>query len=315
MTNDGRGRWLGAAAAGVATLIALVAGVLVANRSTGTPEQSGAPVVTAGADPAGLVVDDGDLVEASGQVIVAPGRPARFCAPAPVAAIGRTDDAPPECALGIDLTGVDAARLSDRSLVKGVTVGQARLRGTWRAGTLQVTDQGPPAAAAPTGFDDSVPCPAPKGGWKPGGYVDSNAMHEYVYDRHPDRFRPFWVGHPDGLPTGPTTGPQPAEVMVVEVVAGDPAKEEQQLRKLYTGNLCVVSAPGRPSLARQQQLRDQVTAAMDPVMTDPANGIFSFGGDDVFTVELMMLTPRLYDRFAAIGFDLLRLEPWLRPTV
>jgi hypothetical protein len=103
--------------------------------------------------------------------------------------------------------------------------------------------------------------------------------------------------------------------MVVEVVAGDAAREEGQLRKLYDGNLCVVAAAGRPSIARQEQLRDQVTAGLDPLMADPANGIWSVGGDDVFTVELMMLTPRLYDRLRAIGFDLLRVQPWLRPTV
>ncbi|WP_326999840.1 hypothetical protein OHA72_32485 [Dactylosporangium sp. NBC_01737] len=316
MTNNGRGRWPAVAAAGIGTLVALVAVVLVVNRSPGAPKQAPAPpVATGAADPAALVVDDGDVVEASGRVIAAPGKPARFCAPAPVPAIGRVDDAPPQCATGVDVTGVDAAKLADATVVKGVTVGQARLRGTWKAGVLHVTTQGPPVAAAQPAMDDSVPCATPKGGWKPGGGADSNAMHDYIYERHPDQFRPLRVAYPDGPPTGVTTGPQPTEVTVVEVVAGDVAKEEEQLRKLFDGNLCVVSAPGRPSIARQEQLRDQVSAGLDPLMSDPASGIWSVGGDDVFTVELMMLTPKLFEQLRAIGFDLLRVEPWLRPTV
>ena len=322
MTNDGRGRWLGVAAAGVGTLVALVAVVLVVNRPADTPQSIGEPGSPTGsaapaapADPAALVVDDGDEVEASGQVIVAPGKPARLCAPAPVPAIGRVDDAPPQCGLGVDVTGVDPAKLTGATVVKGVTVGQARLRGIWQGGSLRVTGQGAPVADAPPGIDDTVPCVMPEGGWKPGGGADSNAMHAYIYEQHPDRFRPLRVAYPYGQPTGATTGPQPAEVTVVEVVAGDPAKEEQQLRKLFDGNLCVVAALGRPSIARQEQLRDQVTAGLDPLMSDPASGIWSVGGDDVFTVELMMLTPKLYEQLRAIGFDLLRVQPWLRPTV
>lgn len=302
--------------------MALVAVVLVVNRPADDPPKiagPGGPVTPSTAvepvEPAALVVDDGDVVEASGQVILAPGKPSRFCAPAPVPAIGRIDDGPPTCSLGVDVTGVDPAKLDGATVVKGVTVGQARLRGTWKGGALQVTSQGPPVAAAAPAMDDSVPCATPKGGWKPGGGADTNAMHGYIYEQHPDRFRPLRVAYPDGPPTGATTGPQATEVTVVEVVAGDAAKEEQELRKLFDGNLCVVSSPGRPSIARQEQLRDQVSAGLDPLMSDPASGIWSVGGDDVFTVELMMLTPKLYEQLKTIGFDLLRVQPWLRPTV
>ncbi|MEV4141108.1 hypothetical protein AB0J72_54215 [Dactylosporangium sp. NPDC049742] len=317
MSIDGGRRWAVVAAAGAGTLVALVAAVLVVNRQSAAPgeQQQPPPSVRAAADPRTLVVDDGDLVEASGQVLVAPGKPARLCAPAPVPAIGRAGNEPPSCALGVDVTGVDPAKLTGASVVAGVTTGQARLRGTWRDGRLHVTEQGPPKPPAPVGFDDTVPCAAPKGGWKPGGGADSNAMHQYIYEQHPDRFRPLRIAYPDGPPTGATTGPQPTEVTVVEVVAGDAAGEEQRLRKLFDGNLCVVAAPGRPSIARQEQLREQVSAGLDPLMSDPVSGIWSVGGDDVFTVELMMLTPRLYEQLNAIGFDLLRVEPWLRPTV
>ncbi|MFF5227802.1 hypothetical protein [Dactylosporangium sp. NPDC000521] len=315
MSMDGRRQWAVVAAAGAGTLVALVAAVLVANRPPAAPGEQAPPPTRAAADPRALVVDDGDLVEASGQVLVAPGKPARLCAPAPVPAIGRTGDEPLSCALGVDVTGVDPAKLTGASVVRGVTAGQARLRGTWRGGQLHVTEQGPPAAAPPVTLDDTVPCGAPKGGWKPGGGADGIAMHRYVYEQHPDRFRPLRVAYPDGPPTGATAGPQPTEVMVVEVVAGDAAGEEQRLRKLFDGNLCVVAAPGRPSIARQEQLREQVSAGLDPLMADPASGIWAVGGDDVFTVELMMLTPRLYEQLDAVGFDLLRVEPWLRPTV
>ncbi|MEV4516294.1 hypothetical protein AB0K00_45945 [Dactylosporangium sp. NPDC049525] len=324
MTNDGRGRWLGVAAAGVGTLVALVAVVLVVNRPASDPEEAAPPIASNTAsdatantavDPVALVVDDGDVLEASGQVILTPGKPARFCAPVPVLAIGRAPGEKPTCSSGVDVTGVDPAKLTGATVVSDVTVGQAKLRGIWQSGALHVTGQGAPAPATPTAVDDGVPCPTPKGGWKAGGDADSNAMHQYIYEQHPDRFRPLRVGWPDGFPTGATDGPQPAQVMVVEVVSGDAAAEEQQLRKLFAGNLCVVAAPGRPSIARQQQLRDQVSAGIEPLMRDPANGIYTMGGDDVFTVEFVMLTPGLYEKFRAVGLDLLRLEPWLRPTL
>lgn len=319
MTNDGRRRWPVVAAAGIGTLVALVAVVLVANRPASNPQPQEAaappPVASAAADPAALVVDDGDLVEASGQVLITPGKPARFCAPAPVLAIGRPPGEAPTCAAGINATGVDPAKLTGATVVNGVTVGEAKLRGTWRSGTLQVTGHSAPVPERPEASDDGVPCPRPKDGWKAGGEADRNAMHEYINNQHPDRFRPLRVGWPDGLPTGKTTDPQPVQVMVVEVVAGDPAAEERHLRTLFTGNLCVVSAPGRPSIARQQQLRDQVTAALRPLMKDPASGVYSVGGDDVFTVGFVMLTPDLYGKLRTVGFDLLRLEPWLRPTL
>ncbi len=315
MTNDGRGRWPVVAAAGIGTLVALVAVVLVVNRPASTPEEPAPPPAPPGATgQVALVADDGDVVEASGQVLVTPGKPARFCAPAPVPAIGRPPGEPPACAVGVDVTGVDPARLTGATIVNGVTVGQARLRGTWRAGTLQVTAHGAPAADQPVAADDSVPCPRPTDGWKAGD-ADRNALHEYVNTRHPDRFRALRVGWPDGLPTGATDGPQPPQVLIVEVVAGDAAAEERQLRTLYTGNLCVLSSPGRPSIARQQQLRDQVTAVVGPLMNDPANGIYAMGGDDVFTVELVILTPAVYEKLRPAGLDLLRLEPWLRPTL
>lgn len=315
MTNDGRGRWPVVAAAGIGTLVALVAVVLVANRQTGNPEAAPPPPVASGsAEPDALVVHDGDEVEASGQVLVTPGKPARFCAPAPVPAIGRPPGEAPTCAIGVDATGVDTAKLTGATLVNGVTVGQAKLRGTWRAGTLHVTGHGAPEPDRPASVDDSVPCPRPAGGWKAGD-EDRNALHEYVNTQHPDRFRALRTGWPDGFPTGATDGPQPPQVLVVEVVAGDPAAEERQLRTLFTGNLCVISSPGRPSIARQQQLRDQVTAVLHPLMNDPTNGIYTLSGDDVFTVELVLLTPAVHDKLRPAGLDLLRLEPWLRPTL
>lgn len=320
MSNDAARRRLVVAAAGIGTLVALAAVVLVTNRASRGPETASPPAATATAtrddgDPVALVVDDGDVVEASGQVLVAPGRPARFCAPAPTDLVGHAVPEAPSCSIGVDVTGVEATKLTGASVVAGVTAGQARLRGTWHGGVLQVTEQGPPVTTPPAAFDDSVPCPAPKGGWRPGGDADRSALHQYLYEQHPDRFRPMRVGWPGGPPTGVTTGPQPTQVLVVEVVAGDTAAEERQLRRLYDGNLCVAAAPGRPSIARQEQLQAQVSAALTPLMQDQANGIWALGGGDEFTVELMMLTPRLYDAFHTVGFDLLRVEPWLRPTV
>ena len=50
-------------------------------------------------------------------------------------------------------------------------------------------------------------------------------------------------------------------------------------------------------------------------MDDRANGIYlSSETDDTVRPRLTVLTPELFDKFAAIGFAALDLHPWLRPV-
>jgi hypothetical protein len=76
----------------------------------------------------------------------------------------------------------------------------------------------------------------------------------------------------------------------------------------------VVSAPGRSSLAEQAAKLDRVQPAVVDLMRDPATGVYAFGGSDNVIVAMVVLTPDLYDRLAAIGLAAVDLSPWLRPV-
>jgi hypothetical protein len=265
--------------------------------------------------PSSLIVRDGAEVAAAGAVLAAPGQPVRFCAPAPGASPGRPGDAGlPRCTFAVTVIGVDLDALSEPSERAGTRFGTAQLRGIWRAGTLTVTHQSAaPAQVVHPQFPD-LPCAPPTGGWRSTGYVDGKALHEYVVDKHPDRFRRPWVAYPNRVPTGTTPHPDVVEVLVVEVVRGDLEQVRAELRRRYAGNLCVVHSPGRASLADQARNFARIQPAVSELMRDRINGVYSLGGGDAITVEMVMLTPELYDRFAAIGLDALELRPWLRPV-
>jgi hypothetical protein len=267
--------------------------------------------------PADLVVRDGDLVQASGMVLAAPGKPVRFCAPAPSDLVARVPDIP-ACTFGVEVTGVDLNRLAQAKLVAGVRFGDAALRGVWRSGVLHVTEQGPPKDPPPDMIpppfpDTRTPCPPPAGGWKPVGDADNKALHQYVEEEHPDRFRRPWVSYPNGEPPGPTPYPNLVEVLVVEVVSGDVDEARRELQRRYAGNLCVVHNPGARSIADETAAYDAVQQVLDPLMHDFTNGIYASGGPYPITVELVMLTPQLYEKLGVPRLALV-FHPWLRPV-
>ncbi|WP_309115562.1 hypothetical protein [Saccharothrix sp.] len=242
-----------------------------------------------------LVVAEGDVVRATGQVEAHPGRPLRFCAPAPTTGIVQR-----ECTFGVEVTGLDP-----------VPVGVVELTGVWRSGVLAVTGRDAPPAQ-PDAESVPLPCSPPGGGWQTPGTADRGALHRYVTEEHPEQFRLPSVAYPDGFPTT-TASPATAEVLVVEVVKGDVAAAGNALRSRYAGNLCVVDAAGRMSLADQKSLRERVDQVVRPMMADPANGIYAVGGADVVRVELVVVTPALRERLAQVD-DAVELRPWLVPA-
>jgi hypothetical protein len=284
-------RWTPTLAAAAATLVAGGAAVLPADR----PSDSGPVAAEA------LVVHDGDTVEASGTVLSLPGEPVRFCAPAPVA-LGDGGGPEADCPFYVPVTGVDLDALTYTLGIGSGLPGSAHLAGVWRAGTLTVTEQGPPTPETPEPtMPDEPPCPAPAGGWK-ADEGDRTELFTYLDKQHPDQFRPVWAAHPGGV-----------EVLVVEVVKGDAAQAGRELEKHYTGALCVVATPGRPSVADQRKLTETVGEAVGDLMEDHTNGIYATATGDTVRPELVILTPQLYAEFADIGFASLVPEPWLRP--
>ncbi len=158
------------------------------------------------------------------------------------------------------------------------------------------------------------PCPAPPGGWSTGP-ADGKALHDYVFDDHPEQFRQPQIVYPQGVPTSASVAPDFVQVLVVEVVAGDLDQARQELQRRYDGNLCVVGRPGQSSLSDLARLQIESRPAVDALLRDPATGVYSTGNsDDRITVQLVLLNPELHDEFTKIGLPVLDLDPWLRPT-
>jgi hypothetical protein len=135
-----------------------------------------------------------------------------------------------------------------------------------------------------------------------------------MYDEHPEQFRPLYVTYPDGIPAGPSPPGDAATVLVVEVVQGDADQARAELVKHFTGNLCVVARPGKPSIADQDRLERDLRPTLDRLMGNPANGIYAVSFRDRVTFELVMVTPELFDEFSELGFDVVDVDPWLRPV-
>jgi len=100
------------------------------------------PAALRRAQPKPPAAPTGPYLAGSGVVIAAPGRPLRFCEER-----FRTDDLPPrppECWVGVDVTGVDVEGLTGRSYQNGgLRWWDAWLAGTYRDGVLYVAEQGP----------------------------------------------------------------------------------------------------------------------------------------------------------------------------
>jgi hypothetical protein len=239
--------------------------------------------VIAPADPAGLIVRDGDLVEATGPV-----EDAELCAPS---LIGSGDT----CPFGIGVSGVEPTG--------GVT-----LRGRWHPNGLSDIQQLPYAPTSAGTLRDSYlpdtpPCPAPAAGWRDGEDWSDGQVHDYLH-AHADQFAQPFATHVGN-----------ARILVVEVVNGDVDQARAALTAIYTDNLCVVAAPGGRTIADENNLRATTGEAVGALMDGGDSGIYTFAVDDSkIRVNMVQLTQPLYDKFAAIGLDHLILDPWIRPA-
>lgn len=281
-----RNSWLPLGAAAAAILV--VAGGVVFATTGSSP-----PVEVEAAESPDKIVREGSTVRASGTVIVQPDGKTMFCQPSP----GLPPDGDVSCRDGVPVTGVNIDQLATPRGFNGVRAGEAKLTGVWRGGVLTVTKQAPPDPLPTRDRDQSTPpCPPPAGGWKEKGKDASVAdIGRYISQEHPDRFvEPHFAGN---------------WVFVVGVAKGDIAAETRELQNRYQGNLCVIDASGKLSIAEDRALRDK----LEPVFREENNRILVTSGDKL-EVELKMLTPELAEKFApyAAGLDI---RPWLRPLL
>jgi hypothetical protein len=236
---------------------------------------------------AGLIVRDGDLVEASGPV-----EDSKMCSPAPDPLI---IGAP--CQWGIWVPGVGPTG--------GVT-----LRGRWHRGGLSDIQRMPysPTWAGSLGpghdFPDAPPCPAPAGGWRDGEDWDDEQVRDYL-NAHAEQFAEPFATHVGN-----------ARILVVKVVSGDVDQARAALTAIYTDNLCVVADPGGHSIAAEGELQATTGKAVGALMDGTGrSGIYMATSENgKIRVMMLQLTQPLYDKFAAIGLDQLILDPWIRPA-
>ncbi|MCA2217156.1 hypothetical protein [Jidongwangia harbinensis] len=275
---------------GAAAATILAAGTLVFALHRTPPEPAPASAVMAAGPgivaegPAGLIVRDGDLVEASGPVE----KGSTMCSPAPVPAIYGP------CPHGIRVPGIKPT--------DGVT-----LRGRWHPSGLSDIRRmpySPPSGGVLGDSDlpDTPPCPAPAGGWRDGEDWVDDRVRDHLHAR-PDQFAEPFATHVGN-----------ARVLVVEVVSGDVDQARAALTATYSDNLCVVAAPGGHSIAAEERLQATVGEAVRALM-DADPGIYLAGSEDgKMRVMMLQLTQPLYDRLAAIGLDHLIVDPWIRPA-
>lgn len=261
-----------------------------------------------------LRVRNGDEVTASGTVIAVPGRPVRFCAPAPSRRPGRPGpERPPDRTLGVDLVGADLDRLTEPKTFETTRWGRAAITGRYADGTVTVTTQGPPLDRSHrrTRLPDGTPCPPPAGGWQPGplDHAGIEALSTLVSDR-PIAYGEVVMTYPDGpglLDSGAT------EVLMVTTTL-PLATAEKELRARFAGNLCV-----RPAARSRSATGAVWTRIQADTTTWQRYGVFE-GGPDFLAgrarVALVVLDDAAYGWLtdAAGGSPAIDADPWLRPA-
>lgn len=316
-------RWMPALAA--ASVAAVAAGVITLLPGGDAPVPEGTvasessegnqtPSVGSNQPPTGpqsLLVRDGDKVEASGEIIAAPGKPVIFCAPHAVPAIGYPPGKEPAPAcpadLQVKLTGFDTGKLTDTR--KGVRFGTSHLIGVWQGGTIAVQEQSAPVTTTPKDSDEfaDVPCAPPAGGWKPGTPESPNQAVEAYVRARPSQLSELWLGWPNGLPSTPSASG--VSVLVVQVVRGDIDQVRREVSALSGGNLCV--AKGKYS-----QSDGRAVAAQLGQLAAKGLGISSsssVSGDRPAELELKVVDERVLSELDKIGLDKLTLNPAVKP--
>jgi hypothetical protein len=286
-----------AAAAAVAVLV--VVGVVLAN--LGGPGDSFS-LASSATIPSGhaadAVVRDGDTVRGSGLVVAVPGQPVRFCAP--VATGGSTPLS--GCPVGVRVTGVDLSRLTSIDHDRGTVNGMATLTGSYRAGTIAVTDQSPYHLRKYDPYDDQPPCGEPDGGW-PKGEVNPDAASSY---RSRNR---------DTVELVAIMRPAKGESVLYVVTDGDPTAAGNALLPVYGKALCAVR--GKYTTRQIETAR----AMLDRHVGSGLTKADSAGGptiDRQGRVQVTADVPVIDDAFAkdvdAQPAGLVQLTVWLRPT-
>ena len=246
----------------------------------------------------------GTMIAGSGRVVSVPGHPTRLCAPGPDAqpltATGQ-QPAPQYCAVGIDVTGVDLARLTSPRRKDGAVEGYAWLQGTYTVSGLNVLLQQAPRDPAPDLPPDWThpPCSEPAGGWasdptKAQDLLNAAAAYQTA---HPGQIASTTLFHPTGG--------------AVAVVA---ATDLSTVRQALHGDphaLCVV-----PTRFTATQLT-QAQAAIAALGSADGSAVLAAGPENDATgqahiqASVVAVTPTLAQLQQRFPTSLVQYTPWL----
>jgi hypothetical protein len=249
----GRQRFaIGTLLAAVVLIVAVVALVrppaIVGPGASGTPSPPASapapsPTPTPVPLPSGVtaLLEIGDRVSATGNIVLAQGGVLTVCRPLPSDDVYRPpgQELPLECSpLGVPITGVDPASVPEWTK-RGTTEFswvQVTVTGRWEGAGMAVDHIERYVPVPEPSHLIPPPCPAPAGGWGdnsglPDDGPGSRTAVSLEIARRSDHFSEPWSGHPDLTLFGPT---------VIDVgTIGDPAVDQAALAKIYRGNICV----------------------------------------------------------------------------
>lgn len=256
-----------------------------------------------------LLVRNGDKVEVNGDIVAAPGKDAMFCPPV-MSTLPVVDPAlqpAPSCDQnGVKLIGFDPARMTGAKIVKGVSVGEARVVGIWKDKTITVEEQA--AYRTPPPLDlDALACPAPAGGWpsKPSNF-ESKAVQTFLEARQ-DEIAGTRFKYPEGRSR------KAPVVIAVGVAHGDLGAFRKAFETVYQGNLCVYR--GKVSLTDNYRITDAVN---DLLVGRNDLGITASGGqgpdDGTVPMSLLVLDEKARDTFAPLGLANFEFAVDVRPV-
>jgi hypothetical protein len=280
-------------------------------RPAPTPSLMPSQEAVAEAVAAGPILKAGDLAEASGRVVQVPGRALRFCGPEEFDAVAWAPghEPPPRwCPLGVDVEGVDLAKLSDYRTKAGATEGFAYLRGTWSGGTLHVSMQTAPRyPVEPTLNVNPSGCREPGSGWPVA--KNPNPPQSVM-----DRIHAFEADHPDQVVTQAVARPNAhSNYMVVTV---EDIGVAAPVLKPIPGELCLIKA--KYSRSEVDQTRAPFEADLKAHLTDGHGVVATIGesvseqGQPFLRAQVLMITEQVRHWAASTSPGLIKVTPWLR---
>jgi hypothetical protein len=162
---------------------------------------------------------------------------------------------PPQCG-DVPLEGWNWASVSGERRAGGSTWGMYNVTGTYGDGRFTVVEVGPYVAAPEPEPDFSSPCPTPTGGWS--GLENATQNDDsgvFAYARRQPDYVTSWITHLD-----PKSGER-SPVIVNLIFTGDADRHESEIRKLWSGPLCVIAQAG-PTEHELRSIRREAEAAV-----------------------------------------------------